>query len=428
MRYKKINPDLFTRNRWKLVQRLEPDSLVIVNSNDEMPRSGDQNFSFRQNPDLFYLTGLDQEKCILAICPDHPIEQMREIVFTLQTNETMVIWNGHKYTREQASEVSGVKNVKWLDEFETVLKDLMQRSENVYLNLNENPRYSTEVPYKDLRFADKLKKDFPLHNFRRLYPLMTELRLVKEPEEIELIREACNITGKAFNRILKFVKPGLMEYEVEAEIIHEFIRNGACGHSFAPIVANAENACVLHYVKNDMPLQDGELVLIDYGAEYANYAADCTRTIPVNGQFTPRQKEVYNAVLRVMKKATSLMIPGTTIDKFHKEVCVIIEKEMIGLGLFTEEDVKNQKSESPMFFKYFMHGTGHFLGLDVHDIGTRQQILKKGMILTCEPGIYIPEENMGIRLENDIMVDEKPVDLMADIPIEADEIEKLMKR
>ena len=427
MRYQNIDKDLFAGNRWKLVQRLKPNSLVIVNSNDEMPRNGDQNFPYRQSSDMFYLTGLDQEKCILVLCPDHPLEDMREIVFTLQTNETMVIWNGHKYTREQASEVSGVKNVKWLDEFESILKDLMLRSENVYLNLNENPRYSTDVPYKDLRFADKIRKEYPLHNFERLFSLLTDLRLVKEPEEIELIRKACDITGKAFERVLKFVRPGLMEYEVEAEITHEFIRSGAAGHSYSPIVATGKNACVLHYIKNDMPLKDGELLLIDFGAEYANYAADCTRTIPVNGKFTERQREVYQAVLRVMKQATTLLIPGTTIDKFHREVCKIMEKELIVLGLFTEEDVKNQKPESPMFFKYYMHGTGHFLGLDVHDVGTRQQILKKGMILTCEPGIYIPDEKLGIRLENDIVVDDIPVDLMSHIPLEADDIERWMK-
>ena len=427
MRYKQISQELFILNRIKLLNKIKPYSLVIVNSNDEMPRNGDQNHPFRQNSDMFYLTGLDQEKCVLVLCPEHPLEEMREIVFTLQTNDTMVIWNGHKYTREQAAEISGVKNVKWLDEFENILKDLMLRSDHVYLNLNENPRYSTEVPYKDLRFIEKLKREFPLHHFERLYPILTELRLVKEPEEIEIIKRACEITGKAFKRILKMVKPGIMEYEVEAEIAHEFIRSGVGGNSFAPIVASGKNACVLHYVKNDMEVKDGDLLLIDFGAEYANYAADCTRTIPVNGRFSQRQRAVYEAVLSVMKQATAIMLPGKTIDSWHKEVCVIMEKELIKLGLFTEEDVINQKPDSKMFFKYYMHSTGHFMGMDVHDVGTRQQLFEKGMVLTCEPGIYIPDENMGIRLENDILIGDVPVDLMENIPIEADDIEKWME-
>ena len=428
MRYNLIDKNLFIKNRRKLVERLKPKSLVIVNSNDEMPRSGDQYFNFRQNPDMFYLTGLDQEKCILCLFPDHPLESYREVVFTVKTNETMVTWYGHKYSKEAVTEVSGVKTVLWLDDFESYLKEYMSRADYVYLNSYENPRFKSEVPSRDKRFADRISREFPLHKLKRLAPIMTELRLVKEPEELEQISKACDITKKAFDRVLGFVKPGVMEYEIEAEIIHEFTINRATGHSFSPIVASGVNGCILHYEENNRECKDGDLVLIDFGAEYANYAADCSRTIPINGKFTPRQKDCYNAVLRVMKYAKSLLVPGTTIDKYHKEVCNFMEKEMIGLGLFTADDVKNQDKDQPLSFKYYMHGTSHFMGIDVHDVGTKQHVFQKGMVLSCEPGIYIPEEKIGIRLENDIIVDEVPIDLMKDFPIEAEEIEMIMSK
>lgn len=428
MRYSSINKDLFIRNRARLVKRLKPNSLAIVNSSDEMPRNGDQTYPFRQNADLFYLTGLDQEKCILTLFPNHPLETNREMIFLVKTNDLMVTWYGHKYTLEQAREISGVQTIKWLDDFESVVKDLILRAESVYLNQNEQTRFSTDVPSRDLRFAQKLRQDYPLHSFERLAPLIYELRTVKAPEEIDMMQKACNITGKAFRRVLEFTKPNVREYEIEAEIIHEFIRGGASGHSYSPIIASGANACILHYNENDRLCNDGDLILLDFGAEYGNYAADLSRTIPANGKFTPRQREVYNAVLRVMRKATRLLVPDTTIDKWHAEVCRIMEKELIGLGLFTEEDVKNQDASSPMFFKYYMHGTGHFLGLDVHDVGSKQQPLQRGMVITCEPGIYIKEEGIGIRLENDIMVDDEPFDLMAEIPLDPDEIEALMAK
>lgn len=428
MKYKKINPALFVKNRRKLLKNIPANSVVIVNSNDEMPRNGDQNFAFRQNSDLFYLSGLDQEKCILCLCPDHPVESMREIVFTVKTDDTMVTWYGHKYSLEQAGEVSGVKTVKWLDEFETVLKDIMSRVSNVYISLYENPRYSTDVPYREQRFVAKLKSVFPLHNYCRLYPILSELRAVKETEEIELLQQACNITEKGFRRALQVVKPGIMEYEVEAEITCEFLKNGATGHSYHPIIASGSDTCILHYNENNKKCQSGDLLLLDIGAEYANYAGDLTRTIPVNGKFTRRQKDCYNAVLRVFKKAKELLVPGNTIDGVNAEVAKLIEKEMIGLALFTKEDVKKQPKDKPLYFKYFMHGTSHFIGLDVHDVGTKQMKFKKGMVLSCEPGLYIPEENIGIRIENDIMVADVPVDLMKNIPIEVDEIEALMSK
>lgn len=428
MRYKSIDPDLFRKNREKLEKKLKPNALAVIHANDEMPRNGDQCFVYRQNSDLFYLTGLDQEKCILTLFPNHPVEAMREIVFTVRTNDRMVTWYGHKYTLEQVTEISGVKNVRWLDDFEDTFRDLMARAEFVYLNLNENPRFTTEVPSRDLRFMQQLRHDYPLHAFERLAPLLTDLRMVKEPEEIEMISRACEITGDAFGRVLNFVKPGVLEYEVEAEISHEFLRNGASGHAYPPIIASGANNCILHYNQNDQVCKDGDLLLLDFGAEYGNYAGDCSRTIPVNGKFSPRQRQVYEAVLRVLRKASRMLVPGTTIDKYHSEICKIVESELIGLGLFSREDVEKQDPENPLFFKYYMHGTSHFMGLDVHDVGSKQHLLRKGMILSCEPAIYIPEEGFGIRLENDILVDEEPVDLMAHIPIEPDDIEALMAK
>jgi len=426
MRYQPISQKMYIRNRAKLVAKLQPGSLAIVNSNDEMPRSGDQIFIFRQNSDMFYLTGLDQEKCILTLCPGHPIESMREMLFTVKTNDMMVVWNGHKYTMDEVREVSGIQNVKWLDEFEITLRDLMSRVQLVYLNQNEYPKFVTEVPLLDARFAVKMRKDFPVHSYERLAPIITALRLVKEPEEIVQIQKACDLTNEGFRRVLKYVKPGLMEYEVEAEFTHEFIRKGGTGHAYPPIVASGANGCILHYNTNYNLCNDGDLLMMDVGAEYGNYAADMTRTIPVNGKFSPRQRQVYDAVLRVMKAATAMLKPGTTIEKWHAEVCKFMEKELVGLGLISKNDLKNQTADSPAYFKYYMHGTGHFLGLDVHDVGSRQVIFESGMVMTCEPGIYIPEEAIGIRLENDIMVAEEPVDLMAHIPLEPDEIERLM--
>ncbi len=429
MRYQQINPELFARNRQKLVKKLKPNSLAIILSNDEFQRNGDQFHPYRQNSDIFYLTGLDQEKCILCLCPDHPKPEMREIVFTVQTNEKMVTWYGHKYTLDQAKQVSGIKNTKWLDSFEDTLKDLVLNSGNIYINIYENARFSTDVPSNEQRFAKRMKKEYPLHNFDRINPLITELRLCKEPEEIEMMQHACNITEKAFRRILDRLRPGMMEYEAEAEITHEFIRNGASGHAYAPIVASGVNACVLHYIKNDVKIKDGDLVLFDIGAEYGNYAADLSRTIPANGKFTKRQKECYNAVLKVMKQAQQLIVPGTTIEKINKEVTLLLQEQMIKLGLFTAKDVKNQDPDNPLYFKYYMHGNSHFIGLDVHDVGTRQVVLKPGMILSCEPGLYIKEEGIGIRIENDILVTKKgPVDLMKNIPVEVEEIEALMKK
>lgn len=429
MRYQLLPRDFYINNRRKLAGMLKKNSVAILHSNDEYPLNGDQCFPFRQNSDLFYMSGLDQEKCVLVLCPDHPLESMREIVFTVKTSDLMVTWYGHKYSLKEVTEVSGVKTVKWLDEMDDILRDLLVRSEYVYLNANENNRFTTEVPYRDLRFARKIREEYPLHRFERLAPMLTELRICKQKPEIEAMKKACSITRDAFYRVLQNLRPGMKEYEVEAEITYEFIRQGASGHAYAPIVASGGGACILHYISNDQECKNGDLLLLDFGAEYANYAADLSRTIPVNGKFNKRQRACYEAVLRVMKKARTLIVPGTTIDKINAEVVKLMEKEMIGLGLFTKQDVKNQDASDPLYFRYYMHGNSHFIGLNVHDAGLKQTILKPGMVLSCEPGLYIKEEGIGIRIENDILVSEKgPVDLMKDIPCEADEIERLMKR
>ncbi len=429
MKYLPINPELFIKNRENFCKKIKRNSVAIFNSNDEMPRNGDQNFLYRQNSDMFYLSGIDQEKSILLLAPDCPNPKWREALFLVETNDLIAVWYGHKYTMEEARKTSGVQNIYWLDSFEGALAEVMATCDNVYLNTNENIRFSSEVPYRDLRFAKELKCSYPVHNYERSAPIMSELRVVKSAIEVELIQKACDITEKGFRSLLSFVKPGVMEYEVEAEVTREFIRNRATCHSYNPIVASGKNACVLHYVENDKECKDGDLLLLDIGAEYANYAGDLSRTIPVNGKFSPRQKEVYNAIRRVMKKAISMLVVGNTIDKYHAEVCKLFEKELIGLGLFTEQDVKNQDPAKPLYFKYYMHGTSHFMGMDVHDVGSKQEVLKPGMVFSCEPGLYIMEEGIGIRIEDDILITENgPVDLMKNIPIEVEEIEALMKK
>jgi Xaa-Pro aminopeptidase len=426
MKYPQLNNSLFERNRKKVMKYLQPNSLVVIHSSDQMHRNGDQYFPFRQSSDLFYLTGIDQEKTILTLCPNHPNKSLREILFIIESNEKIAVWEGHKFTKEEAEKTSGVKTIKYITEFESTFRDLAVNADSIFLNLNENPKFKPEAPSADERFVERIKKDFPAHDLERLAPIMKHIRLKKEAEEIELMKEACNITAKAFDRILQFVKPGVLEYQVEAEIIHEFLWNKATGHAYPPIIASGKNACVLHYIENNKMCKDGDLLLMDFGAEYANYAADCTRTIPVNGKFTPRQKECYEAVLRVMKKAISWLTPGTTINRVNERVEKLLQEEHIKLGLYTQEDVENQDEKNPLLKKYYPHGTCHFIGLDVHDVGERTSVLEDGMILTCEPGIYIPEENIGIRIENDVIVNLKPIDLMENIPREVDEIEKLM--
>lgn len=427
MRYKQINKNLFISNRDKTVDSLNNNSIALLFGAHQMPRNGDQYFPYRQNSDFFYLTGIEQEKSVLLLCNDPKAMEFQQVLFILKPNKHLEIWEGHKLSCKEAQDISGIKTIKYIDELESVLHALLLTNNNIYFNLSELPKFKPEVNSRDFDNLTLLKSQYPSHNYLRLAPIIQDLRLIKSEYEIELIRAACSITKKAFDRVLKSIKPDMLEYEVEAEIDYEFSRRGASGHAYAPIIAGGANACVLHYIENDKTLCSGELVLMDFGAEYANFSSDLSRTIPINGKFSPRQKDVYNATLRVFKFAKNLIKPGTTINEFHKKVCIKWQEEHIKLELYTENDVKKNKTESPLWYTYYMHGTSHFMGLDVHDVGTRDHVLKPGMILTCEPGIYIPEENIGIRIENDVLVTEDGnIDLMQDIPIEVDEIEKIM--
>lgn len=427
MKYTPLNPELFQLNRRRLAREMKPNTIAIFNSNDQMPRSGDQFFPFRQNAGLYYLCGIDQEETMLLIFPDCPKDGHKEVLLIKRTNEHIAVWEGHKYTKEEARAASGIEKVLFLDEAEQLLNEMILLAEGIYLNINENDRYLSEVETRDLRYAKYLRNRYPAHNLLRAQPIMKKLQMVKSQFEVDVIQHSVDVTGKAFRRVLEFVKPGVWEFEVEAEITHEFIRNRCQGHAYTPIIASGKNACVLHYVDNNQQCQAGDVLLMDFGSEYANYAADLTRSIPVSGQFTDRQRAVYNAVLRVLKEARAMLVPGNILEEYHKEVGKIMESELIGLGLISRDEVAKQDKDKPAYKKYFMHGTSHHLGLDVHDLCLRYEPFRAGMVFTCEPGIYIPEENLGIRLENDILItDDGPVDLFRSIPIEAEEIEELM--
>lgn len=427
MKYEAIDSNLFIKNRSRFCKELKPNALALFNSNDLMPTNADGTMPFRQNNDLFHLTGVDQEESILLIFPDATQEKYREILFLKETNAHIAVWEGSKLDKKQAFETSGIKTVYWLDEFEVILKELIAEAQVVYLNTNEHSRAKIEVETRDARFGKWMRETYPNQNYELSAPIMHKIRAVKDGLEIALIQKACNLTESAFRKILKTIKPGVMEYEIEADVIHEFIRNRSRGFAYTPIIAAGKNACVLHYIDNNCECKEGDVILMDFGAEYANYASDMTRCVPVSGKFTPRQKEVYNAVLRVMKAAKKLLVPGTFLNAYHIEVGKLMEKELIGLGLISQEEVDTQSEDAPAYKKYFMHGTSHYLGLDVHDVGSWSEPIEVGMVFTCEPGIYIPEENLGIRLENDILVtDQGPIDLTKNIPLEADAIEALM--
>jgi Xaa-Pro aminopeptidase len=429
MKYSAIDSNLFIENRKRFASSLKPNSIALFVSNDILPTNADGAMGFVQNSDLFYLSGVDQEDCILLIYPDAKNNSHKEVLFVKETNETIAIWEGAKLDQAGATKVSGIKTVMWLSSFEGFLKSVIFQAEHIYLNSNEHSRRYIETETAEMRFNKNIMAKHPLHKYERSAPVMHKLRAIKSKYEIELIQKACDITEKGFRRLLPFVKPGVMEYEIEAELVHEFVRNRSRGFAYGPIIASGFNACVLHYVDNNKECKAGDVILLDVAAEYGNYASDLTRCLPVSGKFTPRQKQVYNAVLRVMKAATAMLTVGNNIPDYHKAVGSLMEKELVDLGLITMDDIKNQNPEWPAYKKYFMHGTSHFLGLDVHDVGDFNRKLEEGMVFTCEPGIYIREENLGIRLENDILVTAKgPVDLMKNIPLEADEIEALMAK
>jgi Xaa-Pro aminopeptidase len=427
MKYLPIDSALFIENRKKFVSHLNKNSIAVFNSNDVLPSNADGHMRFFQSSDLFYLTGIDQEETILVLAPNTKLEGHQEVLFLRETNPTIAVWEGHKYTKAEATATSGIKKIYWVKDFENILNLLALQEEEIYLNTNEHTRAVIETQTREARFIDWCKNKYPLHTYRRSAPIMHRIRAVKSAIEIELIQTACNITEKGFRRLLSFIKPNVWEFEIEAELIHEFTKNRSKGFAYTPIIASGQNSCVLHYIENNQQCKNDDIILLDVAAEYANYNSDLTRCVPINGKFSERQKQVYNAVLKVMRQATQLLVVGNTWDNYHAQVGKIMEQELIQLGLLNAQEVENQNPEAPLYKKYFMHGTSHFLGLDVHDVGNKYIPFEEGNVFTCEPGIYIPAENIGIRIENNILVTKNgPVDLMKNIPIEVEELEQLM--
>lgn len=427
MKHLSISSKGFTEHRRRLAELLPPKSLAVLNANDILPTNADGTLVMHPNSDLFYLSGVEQEESILLLAPDAFDEKNREILFLRQPSEHLKIWEGHKLDKAEAERISGVKNVRWLAEFPGVFHQLMCEMERVYLNANEHKRAVVEVETRDARFARDCQRRYPLHDYRRLAPLLHMLRVVKSRFELDLIRKACAITRSGFLRVLEMVKPGVNECEVEAEFAHEFIRNRA-RFAYSPIIASGANSCVLHYLQNDQPCRKGDVLLLDVAASYANYNSDLTRTIPVTGRFSKRQKQVYRSVLRVIRAMIEATAAGKLIRDWQKEAEAVVEEELLKLGLLKRSDIKKQSPDQPAFKKYFMHGLGHPIGLDVHDVADTSLPMQAGWVMTVEPGIYIPDEGFGVRLENDVLITESgPEDLMADIPIDPDEIEELMR-
>lgn len=429
MKYLPIPSKLFTQNRERFIKKMKPNSVAIFPGNPILPTNGDAIYTYRPNADVVWLSGVVQEKSMVILYPDNPDKNAREVLVLIRPNEHLEKWEGHKLRKDEATAISGIKNVQWLDSIDAVLQVMMHHADNVYLNTNENDRLDTSLFRPDLLFVHDFMKRFPLHEYERSAPIMKELRAIKTKEEIAVTQEAVNITHKAFERVMKFIKPGVWEHEIEAEITHEFLRNRASRHAYDCIIASGDRARVLHYVENNQQCKDGELILMDFGAEYGNYCADLTRTIPVNGKFSKRQKEVYNAVLDVHNFAKKILKPGISIVDYTAKVCGEMEKQLLKIGLITKNDIKNQDPENPAYRKYFYHGVTHHLGIDVHDLGTRVLPVKEGMLFTIEPGIYIEEEQMGIRIENNVWLTKTgSTDLFKNIPITVEEIEAAMKR
>jgi len=428
MKYLPIDNKLFIKNRKKFTAQMKPNSLAVFNSNDIYPISADSTLPFEQQRDIFYLSGVDQEESILVLFPDAPKDSHKEILFLKETNEHIAVWEGEKLTKETALKTSGIKTVYWLQEMEKIMFEIMTQCDTVYINTNEHYRANVETETREDRFTKWLKEKYPAHSVAKSNPILQRLRSVKEQIEIDLMQQACDITEKGFRRVLNFVKPNVWEYGIEAEFMHEFLNNRSRKFAYTPIIASGNNANVLHYIENNQQCKAGDLILLDVGAEYANYSSDMTRTIPVSGKFTKRQKDVYNAVNRVKDAATKLLVPGALWAEYHIEVGKLMTSELLGLGLLDKNDVKNEDPDWPAYKKYFMHGTSHHMGLDTHDYGILTEPIKTNMVFTVEPGIYIPAEGFGIRLEDDVVVQAKgePFNLMKNIPIEIEEIEDLM--
>ena len=428
MKYQPINSALFIKNRKNFASLMQKNSLAIFNSNDIYPISADSTMPFEQHRDLFYLSSVDQEESVLMLFPDCPNENLREVLFLTETNEHIAVWEGEKLTKEAAFNTSGVQAVFWLQDLEKVLFEMTTYCDTFYINTNEHYRANIVTETREDRFTKWLLAKYPAHSVAKSNPILQRLRAVKDPIELDLMQQACDITEKGFRRILNFIQPGVWEYEIEAELIHEFIKNRSKGFAYTPIIASGNNANVLHYIENNQQCKAGDLILFDVAAEYANYKSDLSRTVPVSGKFSERQKAVYNAVNHVKKEATKLLTPGTIWKDYHVEVGGIMTAELLKLGLLDKADVQNEDKNWPAYKKYFMHGTSHHIGLDTHDYGLLHKPMEANMVFTVEPGIYIPEEGFGIRLEDDVVVQENgaPFNLMGNIPIEADEIEDIM--
>lgn len=429
MKHLMLNASIFIQNRQRFIKEMKTNSIAIFNSNDEMPSNADALYRYIPNSDLYWLTGIEQEDSMLVLFPNNPDEKYREVLVLVRPNELKEKWDGKRLRAEEATQISGIKTIVWLDSLEALLQPWIHLADTIYLNTNENDRKASLIETRDYRFAKEMKARYPLHQYERSARILKNLRAIKTAQEVEVISQAIDITEKAFRRLLKFIKPGVMEYEIEAELVHEFLRNRAKGEAYGSIIASGDRARTLHYVSNNAECKDGEMILMDFGANYGNYAADLTRTVPVNGVFTKRQKEVYNACLHLHKYAASILKPGISIINYTDKVGEEATKQFFKIGLINKQDIKNEDKENRAYRKYLYHGISHHLGIDVHDLGTRVEPIKEGMVFTVEPGIYIEEEQMGVRIENNFWITKTGnKDLMKTIPIEADDIEKLMKQ
>jgi len=428
MKYLPLDPAIFTDNRRRFVKQMEKNAIAIFNSNDELPLNGDALYKFKQNSDLYWLTGIEQEDSMLILFPDNPDKKFREVLVLVRPNELKEKWDGHRLRRDEATAISGVETIVWLDAIEAPLQTWIHLADTIYLNTNENDRKANLIPVRDYRFAQQMRDRYPLHNYKRAARLMKDLRGIKSAKEVEVLKTAIDITDKTFRRLLGFIRPGVFEYEIEAEIYHEFLRNRSTGPAYGSIIASGDRARTLHYVSNNQECKDGELILMDFGAEYGGYCADLTRTVPVNGKFSKRQKEVYDGCLQLHQYAASILKPGISIVDYTEKVGEEATKVFLKIGLISKTDVKNEDKENRAYRKYLYHGISHHLGVDVHDLGTRTAPIQAGMVFTIEPGIYIEEEKMGVRIENNFWITKNGnIDLMKNIPITAEEIESLMK-
>ncbi len=429
MKYLPLNANLFIQNRKRFAEKMDNKSIAIFNSNDELPTNADQLHRFKQNSDLIWLTGIEQEDTMLVLFPDNPDPKYREVLVLVRPNELKEKWDGHRLRTNEATAISGIKTIVWLDTLDSLLQPWIHVADRIYLNSNENDRKANLFPVRDYRYAEMMRMRYPLHNYQRSAKILKELRALKTPFEVEIMQQAIDITEATFRKLLQFIKPGVNEYEIEAEIYHSFLGKRATGPAYSSIIASGDRARTLHYVENNQECKDGELILMDFGAEYGNYCADLTRTVPVNGKFTKRQKEVYNACLHLHLYAASILKPGISIidytEKVGDEANIMFQK----IGLLNKSAIKNEDPENKAYRKYLYHGISHHLGIDVHDLGTRTAPIKAGMVFTIEPGIYIEEEKMGIRIENNFWITRNGnKDLMKNIPITVEEIEALMKR